>query len=65
MNWDQIQGSWKEYAGRARTKWGEITDDEFEQAAGRKDEMVGLIQKRYGYEKERAERELDEWTNSL
>jgi uncharacterized protein YjbJ (UPF0337 family) len=65
MNWDQIAGTWKEYAGRARTKWGELTDDDLEQVAGRRDEMVGVIQKRYGYAKERAEDEVDRWVNDL
>ena len=45
MNWDQIAGSWKEMMGAARTKWGEITDDDWTQIAGRRDEMVGTIQR--------------------
>jgi uncharacterized protein YjbJ (UPF0337 family) len=65
MNWDTIAGTWKEYAGRARAKWGDITDDEFEQVAGRRDEMVGLIQKRYGHTRDRAEREVDSWFDAL
>jgi uncharacterized protein YjbJ (UPF0337 family) len=65
MNWDQIAGTWKEYAGIARTKWGELTDNELEQVAGRRDEMVGLLQKRYGYAKDRAENEVDQWLRSL
>jgi uncharacterized protein YjbJ (UPF0337 family) len=65
MNWDQIAGTWKEYAGRARAKWGDITDDELEQVAGRRDEMIGLVQKRYGHAKEQAEDEVDKWMDSL
>ncbi|MDP2085327.1 MAG: CsbD family protein [Gemmobacter sp.] len=65
MNWDQVAGTWKEYAGRARSKWGDITDDEYEQVAGRRDEMVGLVQKRYGYARDRAEREVDDWMRDL
>jgi uncharacterized protein YjbJ (UPF0337 family) len=65
MNWDQIAGTWKEVSGKARVRWGEITDDEWTQAKGRRDQMVGLLQNRYGKAKEEAERELDEWRKGL
>jgi uncharacterized protein YjbJ (UPF0337 family) len=65
MNWDQIAGTWKEVSGKARARWGEITDDEWTQAKGHRDQMVGLIQHRYGKAKEEAERELDEWRKEL
>ena len=65
MNWDQIAGTWKELTGKARARWGEITDDEWMQAKGDRDQMVGLIQRRYGKAKEEAERELDEWRAGL
>ncbi|MFT4149283.1 MAG: CsbD family protein [Paracoccaceae bacterium] len=65
MNWDQIEGTWKQYAGKAKAKWGELTDDELTEAKGRRDEMIGLIQKRYGKARDVAEREVDEWTRSL
>lgn len=61
MNWDQVEGKWKELRGKARAKWGDITDDELESAAGRRDKLVGLIQQRYGRAKDVAEREADEW----
>jgi uncharacterized protein YjbJ (UPF0337 family) len=65
VNWDQIAGTWKEVSGKARVRWGEITDDEWTQAKGRRDQMVGLLQNRYGKAKEEAERELDEWRKGL
>lgn len=65
MNWDQIEGKWKEMKGKARTSWGELTDDELDQVGGRKDELVGKIQKRYGLEREEAERQVDDWANKL
>jgi uncharacterized protein YjbJ (UPF0337 family) len=52
-------------SGKARVRWGEITDDEWTQAKGRRDQMVGLLQNRYGKAKEEAERELDEWRKGL
>ena len=65
MNWDQIAGTWKELTGKARTRWGEITDDEWMQAKGDRDQMVGLIQRRYGKAKEEAEHEIDDWRAGL
>lgn len=61
MNWDQIEGSWKEFKGKAQQQWGKLTDDEMDRIEGRRTELVGLIQQRYGKTKEEAEREIDEW----
>ena len=65
MNWDQIKGNWKQVSGRMKAKWGKLTDDDLTTVAGKRDELVGRIQERYGYEKDQAERELDEFTRSL
>lgn len=65
MNWDQIEGSWKQVAGKAQAKWGEITGDEWQSIKGRRTEIVGLVQKRYGQAKEDAEREVDNWMRGL
>ncbi|MCE8013082.1 CsbD family protein [Halomonas daqingensis] len=65
MNWDQIEGKWKEVKGKARTSWGELTDDELDQVGGKKDELIGKIQKRYGLEREEAERQVDDWARNL
>jgi len=65
MNWDQIEGKWKELKGRARSSWGELTDDELDQVGGRKDELVGRIQQRYGVEREEAERQVNDWAGKL
>ena len=64
MNWDQIQGNWQQLKGRARAKWGDITGDDWDRISGRREEMVGLIQERYGKAKVEAEREVDIWVNS-
>ncbi len=65
MNWDTIEGSWKEMAGRAQAKWGDITGDEWTKIKGRREEMVGLVQKRYGKARDAAEQEVDDWFASL
>lgn len=60
MNWDTIQGNWKQFNGKAREKWGKLTDDELDQVEGKREQLVGKVQERYGYAKDRAEREVDE-----
>jgi uncharacterized protein YjbJ (UPF0337 family) len=65
MNWEEIKGSWNELKGAARAKWNKLTDDDLGEIGGRKDELLGALQRRYGYEKEEAMRHVDEWTQSL
>ena len=43
MNWDQIEGNWKNFKGKVREKWGQLTDDELDQVGGRKDQLVGKL----------------------
>ncbi|ANT59804.1 MULTISPECIES: CsbD family protein [unclassified Salipiger] len=65
MNWDQIEGNWTEFKGKARAQWGELTDDEVQQAKGNREQLAGLIQKKYGIAKEEAEKQVSEWQNNL
>jgi uncharacterized protein YjbJ (UPF0337 family) len=65
MNWDRIEGNWKQFAGQARQKWGKLTDSDFEMIAGRKDELVGMIQERYGIARDEADRQANEWAKAL
>lgn len=65
MNWDIIEGSWKEMSGRAKAKWGDITGDDWASINGRRDEIVGLVQSRYGRARDEAEREVDDWMDNL
>jgi uncharacterized protein YjbJ (UPF0337 family) len=65
MNGDQVEGKWKEYAGSARAHWSKLTDDDWETITGKKEHLVGHIQKRYGIAKEEAERQVDTWSDAL
>jgi uncharacterized protein YjbJ (UPF0337 family) len=65
MNWDVLKGNWKQFTGKVKQKWGKLTDDDLTAIAGKRDELVGRLQQRYGYEKDQAERELDAFTRSL
>jgi len=61
MNRDIFEGKWKQFKGEVKKQWGKLTDDEIDQINGQHEKMVGLLQERYGYTRERAERELDEF----
>ena len=63
MNWDQIEGKWKQLRGQAKEQWGKLTDDDLDTAAGRRDQLVGKVQEKYGIAKEEAERQVDAWSN--
>jgi len=65
MNWDQIEGNWKQFKGKVKEKWADLTDDDLTAARGRRDQLAGRLQERYGYAKDRAERELDEFARTL
>jgi uncharacterized protein YjbJ (UPF0337 family) len=61
MNWDTIEGKWKQMTGEVKAQWGKLTNDDMDVIAGNKDKLVGKIQERYGYSKEEAEREVNQW----
>ena len=57
MNEDILKGKWKEIKGEVKQKWGKLTDDDLAQVEGKEEQLVGLLQKRYGYAKEKADEE--------
>lgn len=61
MNSDTFAGQWKQMKGEIKTKWGKLTDDDLMKAEGSYDKLLGVIQERYGYQRDRAERDLNEW----
>jgi uncharacterized protein YjbJ (UPF0337 family) len=61
MNWDRIKGNWLEFKGKAKQQWGKLTDDDLDVVDGKRDELAGKIQNRYGIAKDEAERQIDEW----
>jgi uncharacterized protein YjbJ (UPF0337 family) len=63
MNWDRIQGEWKQFKGKAKEQWGKLTDDELDKIEGRRDQLAGRIQERYGVARDEAERQIDDWAN--
>jgi uncharacterized protein YjbJ (UPF0337 family) len=63
MNSDVLKGKWKEMKGKVKEQWGKLTDDDLDQIEGRSDQMIGLLQQRYGYAREKAEEEYNRFTS--
>jgi uncharacterized protein YjbJ (UPF0337 family) len=63
MNRDTLKGQWTQLKGKLRQQWGKLTDDEIDQMQGNAEILIGKLQERYGYERERAEQEVDRWLN--
>ncbi len=63
MNWDQVRGEWREAKGKVREQWGKLTDDDLDVIAGRRDQLVGVLQKRYGQARDEIERQVREFEN--
>ncbi len=59
MNIDIAEGKWKQFKGEVKNRWGKLTDDELDQVEGRSERLVGLLQERYGLEREQAEKEIE------
>jgi uncharacterized protein YjbJ (UPF0337 family) len=65
MNWDQVEGKWKQVSGKAKQKWGKLTDDDLTMISGKREQLAGILQERYGLAKDQAEKQIDEFTTSL
>jgi len=65
MNWDRIEGNWKQFAGKAKESWGKLTDDDISVVNGKRDQLVGCIQNRYGIAKDEAEKQVKAWESKL
>ena len=61
MNWQEVQGNWKQYSGKMREKWGRLSDADFDKIAGHRDLLIGKIQQSYGIAKDEAERLVREF----
>ena len=65
MNWDRIEGNWKQFKGSARQQWGKLTDDQLDVIAGKRDLLLGRIQEAYGITKDETEKQLAEWQRRI
>ena len=64
MNWDQVEGKWKQVKGSVKKQWGDLTDDDLTKINGSRDKFVGILQDRYGIAKEEAQKRADEWAKT-
>ncbi len=61
LNQDVLEGKWKEWRGMVKERWAKLTDDDMNRINGKRDQLLGKLQQRYGYAKEQAEREVDQF----
>lgn len=64
MNVNILKGQWKEIKGEVKQRWGKLTDDDLMQIEGESEKLVGTLQKRYGYSREKAEKEYNEFAKN-
>jgi len=65
MNWDRVEGNWKQFKGKVKQKWGKLTDDQLDVISGNRDELVGKIQESYGIAKDEAEKQVKAWESTF
>jgi uncharacterized protein YjbJ (UPF0337 family) len=65
MNWDRIEGNWKEFKGKVQQHWGNLTSDDLDVIRGKRNELAGRLQQRYGYQKDEAEKQINTWLDTL
>ena len=63
--WDRVEGSWKEFTGKVKEQWGKLTDDDLTVIAGKRDQLSGKIQERYGYASDKANEEISAFERRL
>lgn len=65
MDWDRVEGNWKQFKGKVKEQWGNLTDDELDKMAGKRDQLEGKLQERYGYAKDKARQDVDDWLGRM
>lgn len=65
MNWDRIEGGWKQMTGKVKEQWGKLTDDDMTEISGKRDMLIGKIQAKYGVAKDEAERQVDAFASRI
>ena len=61
MDWNRVEGNWKQFTGKVKEQWGQLTDDDLKVINGRRDQLEGKLQERYGYDKEQVRKNVDDW----
>jgi len=61
MDWNRVEGNWKQVKGKVKEQWGKLTDDDLDVINGKQDQLEGRLQQRYGYAKDQAAKEVNDW----
>jgi uncharacterized protein YjbJ (UPF0337 family) len=61
MNWTQIEGQWHQLTGQVKSQWAKLTDDDLKNVAGKRKQLIGKLQERYGILKDDADKKIDKW----
>jgi uncharacterized protein YjbJ (UPF0337 family) len=61
MNWTQIEGRWQSLSGQLKSQWAKLTDDDVANIAGKREQLLGKLQERYGVLKDEADKQIDKW----
>jgi uncharacterized protein YjbJ (UPF0337 family) len=65
MSWNRIEGNWKQFKGKVKETWGDLTDDELEEIAGKRDVLLGKIQEKYGIAQDEADKRIKDFEKTL
>lgn len=65
MDWNRVEGNWKQFKGEIKKQWGALTDDDLTEIAGNRDKLEGKLQERYGKQRDAIRNEIDNWTSRL
>ena len=65
MDWNRVEGNWKQFTGKVKEQWGQLTDDDLKVINGHRDQLEGKLQERYGYNKDQIRKEVDDWLSFM
>jgi uncharacterized protein YjbJ (UPF0337 family) len=65
MNWDRVEGNWKQFKGKVQENWGKLTDDDLTKIEGKRTVLIGRLQENYGIAKDQAEKQVDDWLDKM
>jgi uncharacterized protein YjbJ (UPF0337 family) len=65
MNWDRIEGNWKQLKGSVQARWGKLTDDQFDVIEGNREKLAGRLQEQYGISRDEADKQITDWERNL
>jgi uncharacterized protein YjbJ (UPF0337 family) len=65
MDWNRVEGNWKQTKGKIKEKWGQLTDDDLTHIDGRREQLEGKIQERYGIARDKARKDIDDWLKTM